>query len=430
MGKPMEVKRRVKKIASKRVANNKLNFDGERPTQLFDTENPFSQLTMDTGCGLTCNQCQQFIAGLCHGCYNECSDDIRNCNTKDCDVNTTAKALNEKGELIDTHGACLVRCCKRFNIEEWIGSVSGGRDTLSIQNVQWEPFALPNLRSFIPSINGPIRFLDIPYVAVSLTKAYSDRTDTVTKRNIREAYQIRPTTGLFLTSYCQDPLIEKFWHSYKDKGHFKRLKEVGFDYALGFNYSVYHCQPRMEHLINIRRNFAIIDDLQAAGIKVIPDLCWHNSADLEQFATWINKNMVQYASVSFQKARNNALLARNIVDLQFLVKNCPSVKKWIINGPSVPRRIRLLSTRIQNMVLMNTRIFQLSKFLQVWDFKCNDWVKCVKPSGKFISRLEAFKRNCSLFEDVVSGINLERFGDYFSKEDKDISAIVNDLEGQ
>lgn len=420
MGRPMEVKRRVKKIASKRVANKKLNFAGERPTEPFDTENPFSQLTMDTGCGLMCNQCEQFIRGLCYGCYNECSDDIRDCTTKNCDDKTTATTVNAKGELINVEGACGVRCCKRYNLQNWIDNVSRGNGSLSIQDIQWEPFALPNVRPFLPSINGSIFYADIPYAAVSLTKVYSERTDTITERNIREIYQIRPETGLFLTAYCLDPLLESFWNGFRDKGHFHKLKALGFDYAFGFNYSVYHCQPRMEHLINIRRNFDIIQDMQEAGINVVPDLCWHNSADLEQFVQWINKKMVRYVSVSFQKARHNALMARNILDLEFIVNNCPSVKKWFINGPSVPRRIRLLATRIPNMVLMNTRIFQLSKFLQVWDFHCNDWVKCVNPNGEFISRLEAFNRNCGLVEDIVTGTDLERFGDYFSKSDKDI----------
>jgi hypothetical protein len=73
------------------------------------------------------------------------------------------------------------------------------------------------------------------------------------------------------------------------------------------------------------------------------------------------------------------------------------------------------------MALMNSRCFQLSKFLQTWDYKCNDWMKCVKPTGELISRLEAFEKNCQMYDDIVSG-RLERFGDYFSIEDVDIFA--------
>jgi len=46
-------------------------------------------------------------------------------------------------------------------------------------------------------------------------------------------------------------------------------------------------------------------------------------------------------------------------------------------------------------------------------------MKCVKTNGELISRLEAFERNCKMYDDIVNG-NLERFGDYFSQDDIDI----------
>lgn len=419
MGRPRVVKRKVKNIASKRVASQRLSLDGDKPTQLFDTEDRFAQISMDTVCGLSCNTCNEKQAGRCFGCYEDCSDDIRNCLTTDCLGLTSIEQVNKDGNITTKKALCGVRCCKRSNLKEIISDVTRGTNDLSIQNVRWEPFGLPNFPSFVPSINGSIKFANIPYVAISLTKVYSEKTDTITRSNIREPFDILPTTKVILTGFCQDPLLETFWMGYKKKGHLERLKEIGFDYSFAFNYSIYHGQPRMEHLINLRRNFQLLEDTQAAGIPVIPDFCWHNDADLDQFIMWLNNNMVKYASISLQLARNNSLLARNIADINKLTSSCPTVKKWIINGPTVPRRIRLLATRIPNMILMNSRCFQLSKFLQTWDFTCNDWMKCVKHTGELISRLEAFERNCKMYDDIVSG-NLERFGDYFAHDDIDI----------
>lgn len=421
MGRPRVVKRKVKNIASHRIANRKLSFDGDRPTPLFDTEENFAQLTMDADCGYLCNTCKEKIEGRCLGCYDDCSDDIRECRAKDCSQPSIIKSFDEHGVIQTKQGICGINCCKRSNLSQVIAQATRGSDNLSIQEIHWEPFSLPNFPSFIPSINGKINYANIPYVAVSLTKLYSEKTDSITRTSIREPFEIRPETKLILTGFCLDPLLDRFWHGYKSKGHLKKIKALGFDYAFGFNFSVYHGQPRMEHLINIHKNFVMIEELQNVGINVIPDFCWHNDADIEQFIAWINTNMVQYASVSFQLARQNNILARNIADINKFTSRCPSVKKWIINGPTVPRRIRLLATRIPNMALMNSRCFQLSKFLQTWDYKCNDWMKCVKPTGELISRLEAFEKNCQMYDDIVSG-RLERFGDYFSIEDVDIFA--------
>ena len=426
MGRSRVVKRKVKHIANKRVANKKLSLDGDRPTTLFDTEERFAQISMDTMCGVSCNYCLEKKAGRCLGCYEDCSDDIRNCTTTDCHGLTSIDELNQDGNIVTKKALCGVRCCKRSNLQEIIDDVTKGSGDLTIQDIRWEPFGLPRLPNFIPSINGSIKFAKIPYVAISLTKVYSEKTDKINKTNIRERFDICPETKVILTGFCQDPLLERFWMGYKNKKHLQTLKDMGFDYTFAFNYSIYHGQPRMEHLINLRRNFQLMENMQEAGIKVIPDLCWHNDADLKQFITWINNNAVQYASISLQLARNNSLLARNIADINKLTSSCPTVKKWIINGPTVPRRVRLLATRIPNMVLMNSRCFQLSKFLQTWDFKCNDWMKCVKLSGKLINRLEAFTRNCKMYDDVVSG-KLEHFGDYFSQDDIDIFDTDDDI---
>jgi len=423
MGRPRVVKRKVKNIASVRVANRKLSLDGDRPTTPFDTEDKFAQLTMDTYCGHLCSSCKEKKERRCFGCYDDCSHDIRDCTTTDCSQPTNIEFVDDKGRLCRKQGICGINCCKRSDIDTVIDKATNGTQDLTIQNIQWEPFSLPNFPNFLPSINGKIEFANVPYVAVSLTKIYSEKTDKITRLSIREPFQIRPETKLVLTGFCLDPLLESFWANFKKKGHLERIKELGFDYAFGFNYSVYHGQPRMEHLINIRRNFVMIEEMQKVGINVIPDFCWHNDADIDQYIQWINKNMVQYASVSFQLARHNALLARNISDINKITTNCPSVKKWIINGPTVPRRVRLLATRIPNMALMNSRCFQLSKFLQTWDFKCNDWMKCVKPTGELISRLEAFERNCQLYDDIVGG-KLERFGGYFNEKDIDIFSQI------
>lgn len=419
MGRNRVVQRKTKHIASKRVANTRLSLDGDKPIELFDTEERFAQISMDTHCGLLCGTCQERTDGRCYGCYEDCSADIRDCTTRDCLKPTSIEEVNADGNITIRKGLCGVRCCKRSNLPEIVRDITDGGGDLSIHSIRWEPFGLPRFPNFIPSINGSIRYAKVPYVAIPLTKIYSEKTDKITRLSARDPFHILPETKVILTGFCQDPLIEKFWLGYKANGHLERLKEIGFDYAFGFNYSVYHGQPRMEHIINIRRNFKMLEDMQRVGIKVIPDLCWHNDADLDQFIAWLNKNMVKYASISLQLARNNSLLARNIRDINKLTSSCPTVKKWIVNGPTVPRRIRLLATRIPNMALMNSRCFQLSKFLQVWDFKCNDWVKCVKPTGELISRLEAFQRNCALYDDVVGG-RLDKFGDYFSGDDVDI----------
>lgn len=407
------VKRKVKKVASRRVASDRLVLDGHNKTQPCNTDNTYCQLTIDAACGTFCPSCQQYLDNLCSGCYEDCSVDIRDCTTVNCEIETTSRVLDPEGNMRTIKGPCGIRCCKRNNIKEWIGRVSNGKNSLSIQNVVWEPFALPKLTNFIPCINDPIDGCKIPYVAIPLSKIYSFRRDAIFNRSPHDVFRLDANTKIIMTGYCQDHILEQFWRSRKAKKHFKEIKKRGVDYSLAFNFSVYHGTPRMEHLINIKRNFELIQEMQDEGMHVIPDLGWHNQADLEQLAEWLNNNYVRHASISFQLARENELMARNVEDTMFLVKNCPNVKKWIINGVTTPRRVRQWVKRIPGMVLMNARSYQLAKYFMVWDFKCNDFVKGVKENGEIISRAEALVKICDFYNDLVAGKELDRFGEYF-----------------
>lgn len=387
-------------------ANKTLKMKGFRATEPFDTEKRTIQLTVETGCGLTCEYCVQYKEGLCYGCYDGCGDSIRNC------VDVTKCGVTESGE----ERACDVRCCKRVDIKEWIDDVSNGVGSLSIQNVDWEPFPFVDVPNFIPSINGQVDRAELPFVCVPLNRFYSARTDKITSnfKDVQDLFKLHPDTKVILNAYCQDPLLEKFWTSHRAKDHFQRIRDMGVEYALGFNYSVYHGHPRMEHLINIKRNFQIIENMQEAGFKVIPDLCWHNSADLKQFVEWINAQYLHTVSISLQLSRDNRIMARNLLDIDFMIENCPNVKRWIVNGPSTPSRISLLKERIPNLIIMNSRCYQVSKYNMVWDYSCNEYVKSITDKGELIKRVDAILQNYQFFVDLVNGDNLDKFGkDYF-----------------
>jgi hypothetical protein len=419
------VQRKVKKVASVRQASDRLVLDGHNKTEACNTDNTYCQLTIDAVCGTFCNSCKQYTDGLCYGCYEDCSADIRDCTTTECHKETTSQIIDPDGNLRLIKGPCAMRCCKRNNIKEWIERVSNGKNSLAIQNVNWNPFALPNLGQFIPCINDPVDGCEIPYVALPLSKIYSYRTDAIFNRDLYDIFRLHPKTKIIMTSYCQDQIIEQFWRSREIKKHFREIKKRGVDYSLAFNFSVYHGTPRMEHLINIKRNFELISEMQNEGINVIPDLGWHNAADLEQIVEWLNNNLVRHVSISFQLARENELMARNVEDTMFLVKHCPNVKKWIINGATTPRRIRQWVKRLPGMVLMNARSYQLAKYFMVWDFKCNDFVKGVKSNGEIISRSEALMKICQFYDDLVAGRNLDKFGDYFrSKRNRNTEAEI------
>jgi hypothetical protein len=400
-----------------KTANLTLKVDGDDKTEGINTENRKFQIAMDSECGLFCETCDQFKAGLCFGCYNGCLNEWRTCTSKNCDELVEFNSQNAKGEPVKLQGHCPVRCCKRTGLDEWLNDVSQGRGSdLSIKHIKWEPVSFPKMGHFIPAINGHIERVYVPYIALPVNYLYSEKTHKMRggKKSVHDMYDIHPDTEVIVTGYCQDPVLEDFWTNMNKEYLMERLREKGVSVVMGFNYSLYHGDPRMEHLINIRRCFEIMKRAEMAGLKSIPDICWHNSADMQQFVEWINTNKVTTVSTSTQCCRENSYIAKNIYDLDYLMSKCPDVKRWIINGPSTPSRIRLFAQRFPKMVLMSSRACQLAKYNMVWDYKCNEYVKCVAEDGSLISRADAFMINCRFFDDVVAGVGLDKFGqDYF-----------------
>jgi hypothetical protein len=260
----------------------------------------------------------------------------------------------------------------------------------------------------------------VPYVTLPVNYLYSEKTQRMRggDKSVHEMYDLHPDTEVIVTGYCKDNVLESFWTNREREYLLHKIKAKGVKTLLGFNYSVYHKDPRMEHLVNMRRCFQIMDEAQKIGFKTIPDICWHNSADMNQFIEWINKNKVSVVSTSMQCCRENAYIAKYVYDLEYIASKCPDVKRWIINGPSTPSRIRMFAELFPKMVLMSSRAGQLAKYNMIWDFKCNEYVKCVKPDGSLLSRAEAFQINCQFFEDVVAGVGLERFGEGYFGDDK------------
>lgn len=404
-------------IIKKRQPNKTLRFFGVNAVKPLNCENRFFEKSIGVDCGNFCHECQQFKAGLCKGCYSGCSDTIRECDTIDCDVETVSKTVDKSGKVTISRGPCVIRCCKRYNLDEWIDDVSDGTGSLKLDIIKWQSFDFDDLPSFIPSLKGPVGGLYLPYVSIPLNLLYSLKTKKIiaSDKSVYEMFDLHPNTKVILNSYCPDPIIESFWEHYRANDLLAQIYAKGVHYSLGFNYSFYFGQPRMEHLINLRRNFGIITDLQEAGFKVIPDLCWMTILDIERIAAWINKNNVTIVSMSVQLSRNNEFMARNLLDIEKLQLLCPNVQKWIVNGPSTAYRVRFVMQHCKNMVLMNKFAYQQASYRLSWDYNCNDYVKVFKPSGKSITRRESFEKMCQFFKDIVDGIGLDRFGKNYFK---------------
>jgi hypothetical protein len=406
---------------TKKTANTSLRMEGVNKTEPMCVDNRFVEDSMEAQCGMFCKECQQHKEGLCQGCYVGCTSDVKTCTTIDCDKNAQVKIKQKDGTIETITGACLIRCCKHSRLGDWIQDVSDGTGSLAIKDVKWEPFASADMGGFIPSVERAIDGAYVPYVSVSLNVVYNANNDRIVApgKSIYETLQLHPKTKVILNAYCLDPCIETFWTTFRRKEHFKALVDKGIKYGMGFNYSVYYGHPRMEHLINMRRNFGIISDMQKAGMFVIPDLCWFDDLDIKQFVDWMNDNQVSVVSTSLQLARDNSIMARNMFDLDYMQAHCPTVKRWIINGPSTPYRIRLLADRYRDIVIMNKHIQQLSKYRMIWDYKCNAYVKAINEKGELIPKKQAFETNCKFYEDLVFGKNLDKFDPAYLKKEQD-----------
>lgn len=338
----------------------------DRFDDIIHSDREYDNLNRDIvmeGCGSFCDEsCSAYKDGACSGCTR--CDYFNNCPDGGCEK-------------------CYVRCGQRDDVVEWCKDVDG----LLFDDVKCrKPYTNKKLPFFIPQVRRNFFREKHPAVLVSLSNFLTVQNNKIRwlyrrSKRIREALSIPSGVKMILHFYAKDDLLEFIW-GFKDsdwgdgKNFWEILAEYGFDAAISVNYSCFSNQPRMEHVINMKRNVLSASYLANVGIPVIQDLMWHLDEDLFRLVLWGKQNNIKVYSMNFQTARRGEWVANLIKSSLAKVFSVQPDARVIINGVANKARIVAVNSEYSGRIsISNMSAFIKSMACLQYDEKSNAWLK-------------------------------------------------------
>jgi len=214
-----------------------------------------------------CSQCPAFRRE-CEGCNQPC-----------------------KYSQCDGHcDQCPVRCGRRDDLDEWLESIGGLTLDASLR-----PQPRFHLSGYFPQLlNG----LEVPSVlaresavGVGIDKVLTSKGE-VSRRARPYAYSpydlwvqwgLSYLSRLICVGNYLDAKLEKLWSAQLRDPVWLKVRTLGFEFATSLNFSIYLDEPRMEHLLNVKRTWLTVARMQQTSSLIpIPHLQWATLLDLRR----------------------------------------------------------------------------------------------------------------------------------------------------
>lgn len=275
---------------------------------------------------------------------------------------------------------------------------------LGFENITARPLKNPiYLPNFIPVItrNSPklLAQSKLRYVAVTIDDVVSPKKLRV-KPNIRERMAVPPDIKIILLCYGLDELIENIWPTHKDI--FAQLRNSGIDLIAPMNYSIWHSQPHLERLINIKRSLVVYQTLQDLGFEAIPHFYFSGKTDLNRLAKWLKINhSVDLVAINLQTIDNKeqGLWLKTMQDLKYFSSLLDRPLSYLISGPQTEQRIAQVFNALgPNITFTNGTgtILALNHYAQTVK---HHGMKSIRSSDENISCL--FNANCQTYDQMI-----------------------------
>jgi hypothetical protein len=134
-------------------------------------------------------------------------------------------------------------------------------------------------------------------------------------RTIRRDLGLPKGAALALLLWEKDEYLENLWARRTRARLIEGLVGLGADLVVAPNYSVYGDEPRMAHLINIKRSLVIATELADAGARVVPHIYWWSRTDVARWAAWLRENVeVGWVAINWQTVRADASSWQTLCD--------------------------------------------------------------------------------------------------------------------
>jgi hypothetical protein len=218
-------------------------------------------------CGRDCGRCPAFRR-QCEGCIEPCY--FSRCN----------------GHCAQ----CTVYCHRHEGVDDRLAAIGG----LAL-DVPLAPQPALRLPLFFPQLINGLQIPDLLarelVFAVGIEKVLTP-TGEVSRRaiphefgthSLRCQWGIGEGVQLICIGNARDDCLEKLWNAQAETNIWGRIMALGFNAATSLNFSIYLDDPRLEHLINVKRTWLTVRQMQeTSSLMPIPHLQWATLPDLER----------------------------------------------------------------------------------------------------------------------------------------------------
>jgi len=274
-----------------------------------------------------CQRCPAFRL-VCEGCTEPCQFSRCDCGCSQCPV----------------------RCGRREDLDGWLESIDGL--ALDVPLRPQPRFRLP--AGYLPQLlNGlevPSVLQRAPDVAVGIDKVLTSR-GRISRRalpwefgpfNLRTQWGINELTRLICIGNYLDDKLERLWTAQlrstsRADDIWMQIRVLGFDFATSLNFSIYLDEPRMEHLINIKRTWLTVARMQETSSLIpIPHLQWATVLDLQRQLHYALEQGFHTLTMNLQMAKRQGwdtvalgipLIREQAPGLHFLFTGVASLKR-------------------------------------------------------------------------------------------------------
>ena len=324
------------------------------------------------GCGSHCPACVANNSQCCTGCtrcnfFNKCSQD--GCQK------------------------CGVRCWQHSTPDQWMQDIGD----LALDECSCPAVFDGDLPSYVPQVQHCAWECPYPAYIININKVLHPQTLgwRFRQHGIKENYQILPASKLILTFCTKDELLEKLW-TYSENwqngqsiwdglAYYTRenlIKNIGhgdLDASMSMEFSCFSDTPRMEHLINIKRNIISAHEFSHRGVPMILDAMGKDKMDLARLVHWGVKNAVKWYVLNCQGTKKVPWVMKWLRERIDLILSSHRRNKVLVSGIADIERIRhLVDAYGKRISLTNTVVSMKSNYFN--EFTGKGWVKSNKPN--------------------------------------------------
>lgn len=248
----------------------------------------------------------------------------------------------------------------------WVAREARG---LQFDDVVGRRVNLPALPAYVAQVERGLHLAstDLPFVALTLKDIFSRKQlRPVTPIAIRHTLGL-PSSRRILLGVAKDDLIERIWG--QQDFVYDTIAALGFDLVTAFNYSISRNEPRLEHLVSLKRSLLTFERLQAAGVPAIPHVYWYSTPDLRRWAAWLSQNPVEMVAINLQTAKPETTWLRLLRGVEWIADNFPGRLRYLIIGPCTWSRMRAIQQLLPRVTFSNKDAYVLAtkRRRKTWD---------------------------------------------------------------